>query len=76
MKIKIILLSLLIFLITSISSADSNPSLAFIDTLPFSLPVMVQVQGGTFMMGDSTTEQKERPVHAVSLNSFQLANMR
>jgi formylglycine-generating enzyme required for sulfatase activity len=33
---------------------------------------MVRIEGGIFQMGDSATEKKERPLHAVTLNSFSI----
>ncbi|MDX1908079.1 MAG: formylglycine-generating enzyme family protein [Bacteroidia bacterium] len=40
---------------------------------PFVEPVMVQVPGGTFSMGTKTGDEDARPVHAVTLEPFELS---
>ena len=34
------------------------------------MPVMVRVEGGTFMMGNANGSEDEKPIHSVSLDNF------
>ncbi|MDX1940387.1 MAG: formylglycine-generating enzyme family protein [Saprospiraceae bacterium] len=51
-----------------------NLNLTYYDTLQKRYyPEMVNVEGGTFMMGSNDGNDDEKPAHQVTLNSFQIA---
>ncbi len=46
--------------------------LIFAQNPPVKMPFMVNIEGGTFKMGNQAGNNDEKPVHSVTLNSFSL----
>jgi formylglycine-generating enzyme len=48
----------------------STGYLTYSQTTGVNMPLMVSVEGGTFMMGNNAGSEDEKPLHSVTLNSF------
>ena len=57
----------LLFFIASIAF-----SVSFAQSTRFKEPIMVKVEGGTFMMGSNTIDNDERPAHKITVDDFSI----